>query len=105
VVRQGRIVHSGLTGHESIFVPVFCSSFRALSHSHEFCSGCSFLADFAKLALQFILEVVPAAPGYILSSFDVWRSPFQRVTSQKAQRIDNFFVVVLEFPSHSFEVD
>jgi len=44
-------------------------------------------------------------PGYILSSFDVWRSPFQRVSSQKAKRVDNFVVVVVEFPSYSFEVD
>jgi len=105
VVSQGCIVHSGLTGDRSIFVAVFCSSFRSLNHSHEFCSCCSLLVDFAKLSLQFILKVVPTAPGYILSSFDVWCTPFQRIASQKAESVDNFVVVVLEFPSYSFEVD
>ena len=142
MISQGCIVHSGLTGENSIFFPVFCSSFRSLNHSHEFCSCCSLLVDFAKLSLQFILKVVPTAPGYILSSLDVlahstsirmpwrqdsrprgkpsrlgakaseylwnaqvWGSLFQCVASQKAKSVDNFVVVVLEFPSYSLEVD
>jgi len=105
VISQSCIVHSGLTGDKSIFLPVFCSSFRSLNHSHEFCSCCSLLVYFAKLCLQFILKVVPTAPGYILSSLDVWRSPFQPVASQKAKSVDNFVVVVLLFPSYSLEAD
>ena len=76
-----------------------------MNHSHEFRSRCSLLVNFAKLSLQFILKVVPTAPGDILSSFDVWRSPFQRVASQKAKSLDNFVVVVFEFPSYTLEVD
>jgi len=105
VVSQGCIVHSGLTGDKSIFVPVFCSSFRSLNPSPEFCSCCSLLVDFTKLSLQFILKVVSTAPGYILSSFDVWCSPFQRIASHKAESVANLVVVVLEFPSYFFEVD
>jgi len=55
--------------------------------------------------MQFILEVVPTAAGYILSSFNIWRSPFQFVPSQKAKSVDNFVVVVFKFPSYPFEVD